>query len=793
MIARPRLTFYTLFALFLVAAATNATTTWPSFRGPQYSGAVPDAQLFDGDAGGLEIGWKRDLGSGYSMVAVDSKRLVTAFQAADKDVIAAFDLEHGDEIWRYEIGEAYAGHSGSHDGPIATPLLVEDRVYGLGPRGDLFAVDAGNGKPIWSLNLVEDLEAEAPYYGFSTSPIMAEGVLVVEIGAGEGRSFGGLDPATGELLWATGTDSIRYQSPVIASIGGEQQVIVVGNKTLSAIDPASGELIWTYEHNGDERDMGGNTIVPVPAGDGRILLMNSHPTSVMLQIEKGEPYAVSELWSAGSIKSSYVQPVYHDGYLYGMNSKIFTCVDAATGETVWRSREAGDGFPTIVGDHVVIMNKPGTLKVAKASSEGYQEVARLEVFEEHSWSAPAFANGSLYLRSMGQLARIDVISGGTDSAEAEAWVAGTAFGAFLADLEAADNKAAVIDAYLGSRESFPIIEPSGAVHFVYRGEANDVGIVGDMIGFRREDPMIPVAGTDLFHYSTRLEPNAAVAYGFKVDFAEEPIPDPLNDATSEGLFGEVSWFAMPAWSEPDFVAEAEPSRQGSVEEVEWTSQAKEGETRKAVVYLPAGYSDATDRRYPTLYFFDGGGALEEGEAKNTLDNLIASRIEPLVAVFVLANEEAGRGDMRPTEKYLEMIVQELVPMIDERYRTIQEPAARAVAGVAGAGDAALAGAFMHSELFGRVGSLWPIVFGLEIAQGMPKADEKSFVMYHAWGTYHLRSPHEAWDQVADNRAFHKMLREAGHRPAGGEVPEGFGWPFFSRYTGDMLVALFPMR
>ncbi len=108
-------------------------------------------------------------------------------------------------------------------------------------------------------------------------------------------------------------------------------------------------------------------------------------------------------------------PVYHDGYLYGMNSKIFTCVDAATGETVWRSREAGDGFPTLVGDHLMIMNKQGTLRVAKVSPEGYEEVASLKVFEDHSWSAPAYANGKIYLRSMGQLARIDIGDSGADT------------------------------------------------------------------------------------------------------------------------------------------------------------------------------------------------------------------------------------------------------------------------------------------------------------------------------------------------------------------------------------------
>ena len=487
-------------------------------------------------------------------------------------------------------------------------------------------------------------------------------------------------------------------------------------------------------------------------------------------------------------------PVYHDGYLYGMNSKIFTCVDAATGETVWRSREAGDGFPTLVGDHLIIMNKQGTLRVAKVSPEGYEELASLKVFEDQSWSAPAYANGKIYLRSMGQLARIDIGDSGADTGGTTTvdWVAATAFGQFLTSLEDAGDKNAAIDSYLAAQDSFPIIENSGAVHFVYRGEGQDVGIVGDMIGFRREDPMTRVAGTDLFHYSTRLEPNAAVSYGFIIDY-EEPIADPRNDARTEGLFGEVSWFAMPSWKAPDFVAEAEPARQGTVGTYEWESQIKEGQSRKASIYLPAGYESAGEQRYPSLYFFDGGDALENGAVKNILDNLSGRQAQPVIAVFVHTDPEAHGGELWEPSEYIEMIATELVPAIDAKYRTLDKPAARAAVGSNNGGDAAFLGGFVHPELFGRVGSLWPVIFGPELAKIMPRADKQPLVVYHAWGTYHIRSPHEAWDQVVENRAFFQKLRQSGYRPAGGEVPEGVAWPFFDRYTGDMLVALFPMR
>ena len=67
------------------------------------------------------------------------------------------------------------------------------------------------------------------------------------------------------------------------------------------------------------------------------------------------------------------------------------------------------------------------------------------------------------------------------------------------------------------------------------------------------------------------------------------------------------------------------------------------------------------------------------------------------------------------------------------------------------------------------------------------------VIYLDWGTYHMRSPHEAWDVADGNREFWSALREAGYRPAGGEAPEGFGWGCWKGHTEELLTALFPLQ
>ncbi|MFQ5720525.1 MAG: PQQ-binding-like beta-propeller repeat protein [Acidobacteriota bacterium] len=795
--------------LILFAAAASHSVArgdagWPGLRGPDKTGAV-NGRLIDGDTAGLSVAWKRDLGAGYSAPVVGAGRVMAMFAAGEDDVLAAFDVNSGDELWRYRVGKTHAGHSGSHDGPISTPLLAAGRVFGLGAWGDLFAVDAATGKPVWAKHAVEDFSAKAPFYGFATAPILVDGVLVVEVGAPEGKAIVGLDPENGAVKWTVGDDGVNYQSPIAGTIAGRRQVVAVTDNRLYGIDARTGETLWSTEHGGDARAMGGGTIVPVPAGEGRFFLMNRIDSSTMFQVTAAAEggYEVASLWANRAISRSYVPPVYHGGFLYGISGRILTCVDAATGEMKWRSRPPGDGFLTMVGQQLIVMTKPGSLHLATISPDGYHEMSRIDLFDEHSWSEVAIASGHLFARSMGHLARVDVTSSGRRAEAAGTWLASTDFGRFLTSLSAGEDQAERIDAYLARQKTFPIVEGSDVVHFIYRGEAEDMGIVGDMIGFRREDPMQRVAGTDLFYYSIRLEPDAAVTYGFIKDYGE-PIPDPRNPIGADGLFGKVSWLAMPAWQPPGFIGEAAEGTQGRLESVTWEREvaSRLGDDEKTVkqewtaqVYLPAGFDPTSSRRYPTLYVHDGGEALDKGMMRQSLDNLIGSAVEPLIAVFVLPPAtDSPFGAMGPAGPYAEMLANDLVPLIDSRYPTVRDARGRATFGTGNGGAAAVVSAFQHPEVFGRLGSQSAFLFDMPMDKMLAEHDvPPPLSIFMEWGTYDMRSPHEAWDMVRENRQAWEFLRSAGYRPAGGEVPEGQGWACWRAHTDEMLAALFPLR
>ncbi|MFQ5669091.1 MAG: PQQ-binding-like beta-propeller repeat protein [Acidobacteriota bacterium] len=781
------------------AAATEAAPgQWPGFRGSRTTGISTEPVFSARESFRLTTAWKRPLGSGYSGVAVAGELLVTMFSDGEKDWMVGLDEAAGLERWRYDIDSTYAGHDGSHTGPISTPLIAGARVFGLSPRGRLFALETGTGAELWSADLVQDHAARKPHYGFATSPILQEGILVVETG-GKGSSVSGFDPATGKRLWTAGSDGISYQSPIPLTFHGRRQILAAGNKQLTGLDARTGQILWEYAHQGDG-PRGALSLVPVPAGDGRLFLAHKDDASTLLHLgQKDGVLAVEPAWESRAIHNSYNVPVYHDGYIYGFSSRILTCVDAATGAMKWRSRQPGDGFLILVDGHLVIITKKGSLHVVKARPEGYQEVAALPLFADLAWSPPSFAGGHIYLRSLGEIARVDIRSraGRSAGAPSSGPRATGRFAAFLKEAGATADKKALVDRFMASVETFPLVE-GRQVTFLYRGQGQDLAVAGDLFGARQEQPMTRLAGTDLFYYATRLESDARSNYLFIRDYQE--MLDPLNPRrTTTTVFGkememsfsgtemEMSWMAMPNWRPPAYLSAPGPGARGRLETRELESTVLKA--RHTIhVYLPAGYDDGS-RRYPAVYVHGGGPAQTRGELPRSLDHLLGRSVEPAIVIFI---HQVPRG---PADPYARMIAHELIPYVDENFRTIANPDARANVGQGFAGYSA---AYCTFKYPGRVGqlaiqSLFMFDFAWKELRPLIKtAAEQPLTVYVDWGTYDLRNPDEAWDLARTNREFARTLAGKGYMVSGGEVHDGTGWSSWRNRTDRVFQGLFPL-
>lgn len=155
------------------------------------------------------------------------------------------------------------------------------------------------------------------------------------------------------------------------------------------------------------------------------------------------------LWTTKHIKRNYNLPIYHEGYIYGHNGRFMSCIDAASGELVWKSHPPGDGFLIFVDDHLVVLTKKGSLHVVKASPESYQEVAGLQLFDKLVWTPPAFANGKIYARnSFSEMASVDVAKLRADGinrtiSKNTMRIPGSTFAKFVDKVETSSGKTAV--------------------------------------------------------------------------------------------------------------------------------------------------------------------------------------------------------------------------------------------------------------------------------------------------------------------------------------------------------------
>jgi outer membrane protein assembly factor BamB len=118
-----------------------------------------------------------------------------------------------------------------------------------------------------------------------------------------------------------------------------------------------------------------------------------------------------EAWTTPRLKNSLSPTVFQDGHLYGFNSGHLVCLDAATGELVWRERVYAGSLILVDGHLLILGAESGELRVGRATSKGYQERLKAPVFNAGATSVtgPSFAGGRVFLRNVEELVALEII------------------------------------------------------------------------------------------------------------------------------------------------------------------------------------------------------------------------------------------------------------------------------------------------------------------------------------------------------------------------------------------------
>ena len=744
---------------------------------------------------------------------------VTATSDGGRDLVLAFDPETGEDRWTADLGPLTVGAGGSKDGPISTPAIAGERVFALSTQGRFLALDLASGALLWSVHLVDDLGSQRPLYGFATSPVVAGAVVVVQAGGAEGALVG-LAADSGAVRWRSFQDRHYAQSPILVELAGREQIVTMGSTYVVGVDPTSGEELWRHEHGG-VGEFGAESASPLPVGRDRLFVKHDNERSLVLRVAVREDESfVAEVESISrTMTRSYSPATVWGELVYGYTSRFLSALDLATGEELWRSREPGDGFLIAVEGHLFAVSKnDGTAHLAEAAAEGWSELDRISLFEDLVWTPPSFVDAAFYARSLTEMARIDVVRGAAST--------DLTSGALPPELEAlrqrigqGDDAATAVAELLRDLDG-PLIDGE-RVLFLWHGEAGEVGIAGDMFGFRYDEPMrrLELEGSaDLWWWQTELDRRGRFNYVFFPDY--EPRLDPRNPRSVESTaMGpdlnhrdeaalRMSWFAMPEWpglesSAPASVPTPQESR-GRLDsfdvDVAMPPQARgpgaedaapSSITVPVTVWLPPGY-DETEERFPIVPSLERY-AIPIGDWPETLDAVVGETVAPLIGVMIDAPAgfygRRGGGAMA-------LLAPAVVAEVDRRYRTLAAPEQRAVVGALYTGPPALGLVLGADRLFGRVAVQSPFAIDVMLpmyeqmiarAEGAPRPE----AFYFEWAHWDMRSPGEGLVLGEFMEDLYDLFRGAGYDVIGGEVWDSTDWAGWRNRTGLILEALFP--
>jgi outer membrane protein assembly factor BamB len=424
----------------------NGPNDWPEYRGRKRDGVVTGPALAT-DWSALKPLWRRPVGEGHSSFAVAGDLevpvpvtgagtvgllgsplglgplhaasalipggavAVTLEQRGDREAVVCYLLASGEQAWAYSYPARFSESMGG-TGPRSTPTIRDHEVYALGATGKLVCLEARTGKEKWTADILEN-NANLKW-GMSGSPLVFDDVVVVNPGAQTPQAAGTLaayDRKTGKRRWSSGRASAGYSSPMLATLAGKRQILLLDGEGLSGYDPADqGKELWRHPWPVQENI---NVSQPVLLGEDRVLISSGYFVgSAALQIKhEGGKWTVAEVWrNKRSMRCKFSSPVLYQGHLYGLDEGYLVCLDAKSGERKWRGGQRyGHGQLLLTNGQLLITSEDdGALALVPATPEGYRELTRVQALSRRTWNLPALAGGLALVRNHLEMACYDL-------------------------------------------------------------------------------------------------------------------------------------------------------------------------------------------------------------------------------------------------------------------------------------------------------------------------------------------------------------------------------------------------
>jgi outer membrane protein assembly factor BamB len=394
-----------------VAGQSAPSAEWPQWHGPDRNNVSRETGLLkQWPAGGPPSLWSvGGIGAGYGTIAVKGDRIFVQGSAGGRSIVYALNRADGKALWSKALGPAGTNEQGS--GPRGTPTVDAEYVYVLTENGDLACLKAQDGTAVWQRNILKDFGGRNIGWLISESPLV-DGNNVIVTPGGRGAGMVALDKLTGTTVWTAKdlSDEAGYASAIAADVDGVRTIMTLTGEAGIGVRASDGKLMWRQRNVANRT---ANIATPV-FSDNKVFYTSAYGTGaalVGLSAQAGEIKA-REIYFTKDMQNHHGGVVLVDGYLYGFNNSILSCLKFSTGETMWRNRSVGKGSLTYADGRLYLLGEDNIVGLAEASPGGYKETGRFKIADKGlpSWAHPVVAGGRLYIRNQDTLAAYDIRS-----------------------------------------------------------------------------------------------------------------------------------------------------------------------------------------------------------------------------------------------------------------------------------------------------------------------------------------------------------------------------------------------